>query len=226
MKSFVLDVGADFTFRAGQHVDVRLTAEDGYQAQRSYSIASAPELRGTIELMIEKLEDGEVSPFFHDGAQVGDAIELRGPIGGHFVWEATSGGPVLLAGGGSGIAPLMAIARHRFAAGSTAPMGMVFSARSWDEAMYRDELVEMEARGDGFLVVFALTRDAREAGALRAGDYARRVDEAMMRDVVSRLGSVAQAFVCGSNPFVEAAVRGMIAAGVDTRVVKTERYGG
>jgi len=141
-RSIVLDLDDWPGHRAGQHVDVRLTAEDGYQAQRSYSIASAPE-DGHLVLTVERLEDGEVSPFFHNVAEVGDEIELRGPIGGHFVWSIEDGGPILLIGGGSGVVPLISMLRHRAAEGSNTPMALIYSARTEDELIYRDELVAM-----------------------------------------------------------------------------------
>ena len=143
VKSFLFATPAPIAFRAGQHVDVRLTAPDGYQAERSYSIASAPERTDGIELAIERLDDGEVSPFFHEVAEIGDAIELRGPIGGHFVWSVEDGGPLLLLGGGSGVVPLMSMLRHRAARGSDVPALLLFSARTWEDVIFRDELIAM-----------------------------------------------------------------------------------
>ncbi|TIS97147.1 FAD-binding oxidoreductase, partial [Mesorhizobium sp.] len=142
VTSFFLRPSRPFAYRAGQHVDVRLTAPDGYQARRSYSIASAPESGETIELAIERLEDGEVSPFFHEVAAVDDEVELRGPLGGHFVWSDSDGGPLLLVGGGSGVVPLMAMIRHRAARKSAVPAALVFSSRIWDEVIFRDELID------------------------------------------------------------------------------------
>ncbi|RWH47958.1 MAG: oxidoreductase, partial [Mesorhizobium sp.] len=136
VTSFFLEPSRPFAYRAGQHVDVRLTAPDGYQARRSYSIASGPEAGEMIELAIERLDDGEVSPFFHDIAAVGDEVELRGPLGGHFVWYDGDGGPLLLVGGGSGVVPLMAMIRHRAARRSAVPVALVFSARVWDEVIF------------------------------------------------------------------------------------------
>ena len=159
VKRFLLAPSAPFLFRAGQHVDVRLTAPDGYQAERSYSIASAPEQTAAIELAIERLDDGEVSPFFHDVAEVGDAIELRGPIGGHFVWDVKDGGPLLLLGGGSGVVPLMSMLRHRAAVGSRVPALLLFSSRTWEDVIFRDELLALDAKNDGFQLALALTRD-------------------------------------------------------------------
>ncbi len=223
IKSFFFAPEQPFAFRAGQHVDVRLTAPDGYQAQRSYSIASAPEAGETFELAIERLDDGEVSPFFHDVAEVGDAIELRGPIGGHFVWSVGDGGPILLLGGGSGVVPLMAMIRHRAARGSAAPMLLLLSGRTRDELLYRDELLALDEKHDGFALAIALTREQ----AFRDGDYSRRIDAAMLADCLARLPEPPRhVFVCGSNPFVEAATSAAIDAGVQTGIIRTERYGG
>jgi ferredoxin-NADP reductase len=223
VKRFLLAPSAPFLFRAGQHVDVRLTAPDGYQAERSYSIASAPEQTAAIELAIERLDDGEVSPFFHDVAEVGDAIELRGPIGGHFVWDVKDGGPPLLLGGGSGVVPLMSMLRHRAAVGSRVPALLLFSSRTWEDVIFRDELLALDARNDGFQLALALTRDQPR----RPSDFGRRVDAAMVAELVGRLpGPPKHVFVCGGNPFVEAASQGAIEAGVAPSMIRTERYGG
>jgi ferredoxin-NADP reductase len=204
-------------------VDVRLTAPDGYQAERSYSIASAPEAQSGLELAIERLDDGEVSPFFHDVAVVGDDIELRGPIGGHFVWEVGDGGPILLLGGGSGVVPLMSMIRDRASHDSRVPMLLLFSARTFDDMLFRDELLALDARGAGFELSLALTREP----AKRARDYGRRVDTAMVAELLARLPEAPnQVFVCGSNPFVEAAADATIATGISPGLIRTERYGG
>ena len=204
-------------------MDVRLTAPDGYQAERSYSIASAPEEGATFELAIERLDDGEVSPFFHDVAEVGDKIELRGPIGGHFVWSVGEGGPILLIGGGSGLVPLMAMIRHRTARADATPMLLLLSGRTRDELLYRDELLAFDAKRDGFSLALALTREK----AFRAGDYSRRVDTAMLAECLVKLPvPPRRVFVCGSNPFVEAATTAAIDAGVPATIIRTERYGG
>jgi ferredoxin-NADP reductase len=223
VKSFFFELPKPFAFLAGQHVDVRLTAPDGYQVQRSYSIASAPETPGLLELAIEQLDDGEVSPFFHDVAAVGDEIELRGPFGGYFIWSTQDGGPVILAGGGSGIVPLMSIVRHRFKRQSRTPMALLFSARTWDDVIYREELLALADRKDGFELVIALTRDT----ARRTGDYARRVDVEMVRETLARLPDVPKhAYLCGSNPFVESAAQSLLDAKVPTDRIRIERYGG
>ncbi|RWP63606.1 FAD-binding oxidoreductase [Mesorhizobium sp.] len=222
VTSFFLQPSRPFAYRAGQHVDVRLTAPDGYQARRSYSIASAPEAGETIELAIERLDDGEVSPFFHDIAAIGDEVELRGPLGGHFVWSDSDGGPLLLVGGGSGVVPLMAMILHRAARRSAVPVALVFSARAWDEVIFRDELIDLHDRRDGFDLVLALTREP----ARRPADYSRRVDVAMMEQSMLRLSAPPRfAFVCGSNAFVSAAAQALIDAGVPASLIRTERYG-
>lgn len=222
VTSFLFKPSRPFAYRAGQHVDVRLTAPDGYQARRSYSIASAPDDGGMVELAIEKLDDGEVSPFFHEVAAVGDEIELRGPLGGHFVWPDGDGGPLLLVGGGSGVVPLMSMVRHRAVRKSTVPVALVFSARIWDEVIFRDELIALDDRRDGFDLALTLTREA----ARRASDYSRRVDVAMVAQVMARLpGPPSIAFVCGSNAFVSAAAQALIDAGMPAGAIRTERYG-
>lgn len=222
VSSFFFAPSRPFAFQAGQHVDVRLTAPDGYQAQRSYSIASAPEAAPTIELAIERLDDGEVSPYFHDVAIVGDSIELRGPIGGHFTWKTEDGGPLLLLGGGSGVVPLMSMIRHRAAQGSAVPALLLFSARRWDELLFRDELLALHDRHDGFVLSLALTRDHPR----RKVDFARRIDAAMAAELLARLPQPpSQIFVCGANPFVSAAADAAIAAGLAPSLIRTERYG-
>jgi ferredoxin-NADP reductase len=222
--SFFLAPSRPFAFRAGQHVDVRLTAPDGYQAERSYSIASAPERPALIELTIERLEDGEVSPYFHDVAAVGDEIELRGPIGGHFVWSVADPAPVLFIGGASGVVPLMCMLRHRAqSAGPRPRVLLLFSARTWDDVIYRDELLALNDARDGFDLAITLTREP----ARRPSDYSRRVDAPMTSDVLARLGAPPrQVYICGSNPFVEAAAQSLIASAVPASLIRTERYGG
>ncbi len=163
-----------------------------------------------------------MSPFFHEVAEVGDEIELRGPLGGHFVWSVEDGGPLLLVGGGSGVAPLMSMIRHHAAQGSAPPALLLFSARTWDEIIFRNELLELDDRQAGFSVVFTLTRET----ARRPGDYSRRVDAAIMTDVLAMLPAAPKhVFICGSNPFVEAAADSVIAAGVPPSTIRTERYG-
>jgi len=222
IKSFFFALPHPFVHRAGQHVDLRLSAPDGYQAVRSYSIASPPGMRGEIELAIDRLDDGEVSPFFHDVAQVGDEIELRGPLGGHFVWSVEDGGPLFLVGGGSGLVPLMAMIRHRREAGADTPALLLLSARSWDDLLYRDELLEFDRQGEGFALVLVLTREPPR----RAGDYGRRIDAALISEVLARMPAPPKhVFVCGANPFVNAAADGAVAAGLPAEAIRTERYG-
>jgi len=222
IKSFVFTLSRPFAFQAGQHVDIRLTAPDGYRAMRSYSIASTPGEASTIELAIEHLENGEVSDFFHDDVVVGDEIELRGPLGGHFVWSAADGGPLLLAGGGSGVVPLVAMLREREHEAPSLPVALVFSARSWDDVLYRDELLELADRRDGFSLLLTLTREAPR----RPGDYGRRIDAAIVNAALAELPAPPKyVFVCGSNPFVNAAADAAIVAGIPASKIRTERYG-
>jgi ferredoxin-NADP reductase len=206
---------------AGQHVDVRLTAPDGYQARRSYSIASAPG-DGDIELAIELLDGGEVSGYFHDVAQPGDTIEVRGPLGGHFVWHATQPGPVLLVAGGSGVVPLVSIVRAWRRAGMPVPVLLLHSGRTPDGLAYHDELRGIAAAHPGFQYVTTVTRAAPAATG-----YQRRVDRAMVDEVLAGWGHVpATCYVCGANGFVETAAQLLVAAGIAPRAVRTERYGG
>ena len=222
VMSFRLRPSQAFAYAAGQHVDVRLTAPDSYTAQRSYSIASAPTAGDDIELAIERLDDGEVSPFFHDVAAVGDEIEMKGPLGGHFVWPAEIPGPIALIGGGSGVVPLAAMIRHRAATGATLPVSLIYSAREWDEVIFRDELLAFDDKRDGFDLTLTLTRDKPR----RAKDFGRRIDPDMLAGVLSRLPArPALAYVCGANLFVTAAADALIAAGIAAEWIRTERYG-
>jgi ferredoxin-NADP reductase len=216
VRTLVFDVPGWPGHRAGQHVDVRLTAEDGYQAERSYSIASPPN-GSRIELTVERLDDGEVSPYLTEEARPGDVIELRGPIGGYFVWDPAPGGAVLLVAGGSGLVPLMAMARHRAAAGDDVPTRLLYSARSWDDVIYRDELEQL--RDDGLDVIYTLTR---EQPADWTG-YARRVDRELLAEVTPR--KVALTFVCGPTPFAEAVGEALVALGHEPLRIKIERFG-
>ena len=202
---------------AGQHLDVRLTAEDGYQAQRSYSIASAP--GETLALTVERLDDGEVSPYLVDEAREGDGFEVRGPIGGYFVWEPDDPAPVLLVGGGSGVVPLVAMARSRARVGGTAPMRLLYSSRSLEDVIYRDELEELP--GDGFDVVHTLTRE-QPAGWT---GYSRRIDPELLAEVAWPVEDEPKVFVCGSTRFVDAAADGLVGLGYDPRWIRTERFG-
>ncbi|MDQ3822631.1 MAG: ferredoxin reductase [Actinomycetota bacterium] len=218
VKTIAFDVPGWPGHRAGQHVDVRLTAEDGYQAQRSYSIASPPgDTR--VDLTVERLEDGEVSPYLTDELRRGDPIELRGPIGGYFVWEPAQGGPLLLVAGGSGVVPLMAMIRTRHAAGSDAETRLLFSSRGWDDVIYREELERLA--GDGLTVVHTLTR-SRPPGWT---GYARRVDAEMLAEVGPPPAELPFVYVCGPTPFVEAAANALVQVGHEPHRVKTERFG-
>ena len=221
VKSFFFRLAEPIAFRPGQHVLLRLTGPDGYRAQRNYSIASAPGAGEELELTIERLHDGEISPFMHDAAHVGDEIELWGPIGGYFNWSPEDGGPVLFIGGGSGVVPFMSMLRHRAVIGSHVPATLVFSARSREDLLFFDELSELAASGDGFNLMVALTREAA-AHPFRAG----RINATFIAGILTAMKMpVRQVLICGSNPFVEAAAEGTIAAGIDAALIKTERYG-
>ena len=210
-------------FLAGQHVDVRLTAEDGYRAQRSYSVASAPDEGDTIELVIERLDDGEVSTYFHDSAAPGDTVEIAGPHASYFVWRPGVDGSVLLAAGGSGVAPFLSMVRQRARLADPTPMLLLYSARTWGDVIARDELLAHERRQSGFTACFCLTRDVTR----RSSDFARRVDQAVIDAMLARLGGTpTHTFVCGANTFVGAIADFLLAAGVPAGSVRTERYGG
>ena len=206
---------------AGQHVDVRLTAEDGYQAQRSYSIASPPDDGERLALTIERLEDGEVSPYLVDELRRGDQIELRGPIGGYFVWDITVGGPLFLVAGGSGICPLMAMIRHRAASTSAVPTRLLYSSRSLQDVIYREELDRLAARGDGLEVFHTLTRVQPEGWDGRS----RRIDAEMLEEVGWAPAERPIVFVCGPTPLVEAVARALVDLGHEAGRIKTERFG-
>jgi ferredoxin-NADP reductase len=206
--------------RPGQHLDVRLTAPDGYQAQRSYSIAT-PADGERLDLGVERLDDGEVSPYLNGELRVGDRIEVRGPIGGYFVWEPGHGGPVLLVGGGSGVVPLMAMARARAMAASTVPMRWLSSSRTLADVVYRAEVERLAAAGDGFEVYQTLTRDAPEAWAGHRG----RIDQRLLAEVAWPVESAGQTFVCGPTSFVEAVAGNLVALGHLPGTIKTERFG-
>ena len=218
VKTIAFDVPGWPGHRAGQHVDVRLTAEDGYQAQRSYSIASTPD--GThVELTVERLDDGEVSPYLTDELRPGDQIELRGPVGGYFVWEPAEGGPLLLVAGGSGVVPLMAMIRARDAARSDAETRLLLSSRGWEEVIYRDELERLG--GDGLKVVHTLTR-SQPAGWT---GYAGRVDAEMLAEVGPGRAERPRVYVCGPTSFVEGVAEALVQLGHEPQAIKTERFG-
>ena len=220
VRSLVLSVPGWPGHLPGQHVDVRLTAEDGYQAQRSYSISSASGAGGRLALTIERLEDGEVSPYLAGEVEVGDRLELRGPIGGYFVWDASAADPLILLAGGSGVCPLMAMLRHRAARSSAVPVRLLYSARSLEDVIFRAELDRLAA-GDGVDVVLTLTRSRPPWW----DGYARRVDAAMLSEVVWEPARRPLAFVCGPTAFVESVAAGLVALGHDPGRVRTERFG-
>jgi ferredoxin-NADP reductase len=220
VTSLVLDVPGWKGHRPGQHVDVRLTAEDGYQAQRSYSLA-APADRERLVLTVEELADGEVSPFLTQELRPGDRFELRGPIGGYFVWDGSADGPLHLIGGGSGVVPLRAMLRHRAAAGGTAPATLLLSARTLQDVIYREELDRLAAEDSGLKVAVTLTREQPEGWE----GYARRIDSEMLAEVLGEPDPDATAFVCGPTRFVEVAADALVGLGYDPSRVRTERFG-
>jgi ferredoxin-NADP reductase len=220
VRSLVLDVPDWPGHKAGQHVDVRLTADDGYQAQRSYSIGSAPGA-GKFELTIEMLPEGEVSSYLAGEARVGDTFEMRGPIGGYFVWNEALDGPLFLVGGGSGIVPLMAMLRQRVASGSKTPATLLFSSRSLTDIIYRTELDRLAADGSGLNVVHTLTREKPAAWT----GYTRRIDRVMLEQIAFPPAASPRIFICGPTPLVEAAARDLRDLGHPPRLIKTERFG-
>jgi ferredoxin-NADP reductase len=221
VRSFTLALPSWSGHRAGQHVDLRLTAEDGYSVERSYSIASEPERAGELDITVERIEGGEVSPFLHEIVVPGDRLELRGPIGGYFVWEAAIGGPLLLIAGGSGVVPLMAMARHRARSGMSIPTRLLFSSRAFDEIIYRDELDRLAATGDGFGVTHTLTRQQPDGWT----GLTRRIDEAMLADALEPLGSATRAYACGPTALVEVVANALVRLGLPPDRIRTERFG-
>ena len=216
-RTIVLDVDDWTGHKAGQHVDLRLTATDGYQAQRSYSIASAPEA-GAVELTVERLDDGEVSPYLVDELRAGDVFEVRGPIGGHFTWSADEGGPLLLVAGGSGLAPLMSMLRHRAARSAAVQVHVLVSSRSADHLLYAHELAALEPR-EGLHIAHTYTRHAPPDWTGWRG----RIDAAMIAAVTP--GAGARAYVCGPTSFVEGANDLLVAGGHDPSEIHSERFG-
>ncbi len=212
MRTLLLEADGWTGHRAGQHLDVRLTAEDGYQAERSYSIASAP--GRPLAITVERLDDGEVSPYLVDEARDGDELEVRGPIGGYFVWD-DDGRPVFLVGGGSGVVPLMAMIRA--AAGAT-PIRLVYSSRTIDDVIYREEL---EAVPEHVQVFHTLTREQPPGWT----GYARRIDDELLRETAWPAADEPHVFVCGSTRFVDAAADGLLRLGYEAGWVRTERFG-
>jgi ferredoxin-NADP reductase len=218
-RTLVLDVPDWPGHRAGQHVDVRLTAEDGYQASRSYSIASAPEL-DALEITVEEVAEGELSPYLVEEVAAGDQFEIRGPIGGHFTWSVDERGPLLLVAGGSGLVPLMAMLRHRAARASMVPARLLVSARSADDLLYRDELPELQPT-DGLAVDITYTRTAPDGW----DGFTGRVDAAMLAQVAPPPAAMPRCFVCGPTPFVEHVTELLVDAGYPAADIHAERFG-
>jgi len=218
VRTIVLGVSEWLGHRAGKHLDVRLTAEDGYRAEREYSIASAP--GEPVAITVERLGDGEVSPYLTDELRAGHEIEVRGPIGGHFVWDVDHGGPLLLVAGGSGIVPLRSMLRHRRRSESDVPVRLLYSSRAIEEVIYRAEL---DDRAAGVEVVYTLTREQPPGWA----GHARRVDDALLEEVAWPADEAHPplAFVCGPTSFVETVASGLVSLGYPPARVKTERFG-
>jgi ferredoxin-NADP reductase len=216
VRTIVLDVPDWPGHRAGQHLDIRLTAEDGYRAEREYSIASAPD--EPVAITVERLEDGEVSPYLTEELRPGDGLELRGPIGGYFVWDPEDGGPLLLVAGGSGVVPLRAMLRHRQRSGSDAPIRLLYSSRTLGDVIYRREL---DQAADGVEALYTLTREQPPGWA----GHARRVDTGLLGEVAWPADDGALAFVCGPTSFVETVAAGLVELGYPPARVKTERFG-
>jgi len=221
VKSFTLTLPDWMRHRAGQHYDIRLTAEDGYQAQRSYSIASEPEREGEVDITIERINDGEVSTYMHDVLVPGDRLEARGPIGGYFVWEATMTEPLLLIAGGSGIVPLMSMLRHRAAAGAMTATRLLYSSRNFEDVIYYNELEKLRAENNGLQIFHTLTRSQPVGWE----GYARRIDQNMLKEVAGPMDSSVQVFICGPTLLVEAAANTLVKIGIKADQIRTERFG-
>jgi ferredoxin-NADP reductase len=229
VRTLTLALPAWAGHRPGQHLDLRLTAEDGYSVERSYSIASEPERAGEIDITVERIPDGGVSPFLHEVIVPGDRLEVRGPIGGYFVWESSHGGPLFLVGGGSGVVPLMAMLRHRARSGSGATdratsrvaARLLFSCRSPDDAIYRPELDALAAADPDLEVVYTFTRLQPPGWS----GYARRVDRAMLAEVLEPLGAEARTYICGPTALVEVTANALVGLGLAPDRVRTERFG-
>ncbi len=218
-KTIVLDVPGWPGHIAGQHVDVRLTAEDGYQAERSYSIASAPE-SPELSLTVVLFDDGEVSPYLVEELRVGDQFELRGPVGGYFTWRVQDGGPLLLVAGGSGLVPLMAMLRHHAVENSTVPAWLLVSARGFEDVLYRDELAALSER-QGVEVSYTLTREQPTGWT----GFARRVDAEMLTEVGPSPAEQPRIFVCGPTAFVESVADRLVELGYPPPAIRAERFG-
>lgn len=221
VKTFTLKLPSWMRHRAGQHYDIRLTAEDGYQTQRSYSIASEPEREGDVDITVERIADGEVSSYLHDIVIVGDRVEVRGPIGGYFVWDASLSDPLLLIAGGSGVVPLMSMIRHRAAVRANNPTALLYSSRTVEDVIYYNELDSLSKSNGGLSVFHTLTRSQPADWK----GYSRRIDETMLREVAGPLGRSAQVFICGPTLMVESAANALVKIGINSNQIRTERFG-
>ena len=218
VRTIELDIPDWMSHRAGQHLDIRLTAEDGYVAERSYSIASAPD--EPVAITVERLEDGEVSPYLTEELRAGDEIEVRGPIGGYFVWPwQDPASPLVLVAGGSGVVPFRSILRHRADIGNTTPARLLYSARSLPDVIYRAEL---DATSDGVEVSYTLTRQQPPGWTGHSG----RVNDALLHEVAWPLEQRPLAYICGPTAFVESVAAALVGLGYPGDRVKTERFGG
>ncbi len=221
VKTLTFSLPAWDSHLPGQHYDIRLTAPDGYQTERSYSVASEPERKGEIDLTVERLEGGEVSPYLDDVLVVGDQIELRGPIGGYFVWEAHMGGPLFLVGGGSGVVPLMSMLRHRAVTGSKAPVWLLYSVRTPKDIIYADELNRLCETSDGLEVIYTFTRQPPASWT----GYQRRIDAQMLSEVIKPIERPFRAYVCGPTLLVESVANQLVQIGIAPGNIRTERFG-
>lgn len=221
VKTFTLTVPYWVRHQPGQHYDIRLTAPDGYQAQRSYSIASEPEREGEIDLTVERIEDGEVSTYLHDVLVPGDCLEVRGPIGGYLVWDGDKSDPLMLVAGGSEVVPLAAMIRHRAALGIKVPTRLLYSSRTREDILYGEELERLASANDGLVVFHTLTRN-QESGWK---GFNRRIDQAMLAEVVKQLGEAVQVFICGPTMLVESAANDLVVIGIKPAQIRTERFG-
>src|ERR1041385_4129483 len=222
VKSFTLKLPEWMRHRAGQHYDIRLTAEDGYQTQRSYSIASEPEREGEIDITVERINDGEVSTYLHDVLIPSDHVEVRGPIGGYFVWDAgLSPEPLLLIAGGSGVVPLMSMLRHRAATGAKNPTALLYSSRNFEDVIYYNELEKLRSANNGLQIFHTLTRSQPTDWK----GYVRRIDQDMIKEIAAPLGNGLQVFICGPTLMVESAANALVKIGIDSNQIRTERFG-
>lgn len=226
VKLFRLELPVGTTFRAGQYFDVRLTAPDGYQAQRSYSVSSSPSNPSTIELAIELISDGEISSYFHEFVESGDQIELRGPIGGHFTLSQNFTQPLLLIAGGTGLAPVMSMLRQRQAVETAAPTVLMFSTRTEADILFREELEQLAKQDPNFHLAITLTRSAYGERPAETDFETRRIDRPMIDTAIEHLGNLpARAYVCGGSGFVEAIGNHLLDIGMRHDDVRTERFG-